>query len=137
MPSANVQVKSYKDLIAWKCAISLVTEIYTATLAFPREETYGLTRQMRRASISIASNIAEGHGRATRGEFAQFLCHARGSLYELETQLVIAQKLCYVRSDNERHLVAAIDELGRILNGLVSSIQRRKLGVTAPLVADP
>jgi four helix bundle protein len=72
-----MQVKSYQDLIAWQKAISLVTEIYTITAQFPGHEIYGLTSQLRRASVSIPSSIAEGHGRATRGEFIQFLGHAR------------------------------------------------------------
>ncbi|MGB8768891.1 MAG: four helix bundle protein, partial [Candidatus Korobacteraceae bacterium] len=78
-----MQVKSHQDLIAWQKAISLVTEVYTMTAQFPGHEIYGLTSQLRRASVSIPSNIAEGHGRATSGEFNQFLCQARGSLCEV------------------------------------------------------
>ena len=85
-----MQVKSYQDLIVWQKALSLVTEVYSMTSTFPRDEIYGLTSQLRRASVSIPSNIAEGHGRATKGEFIQFLCHARGSLCELQTQMFIA-----------------------------------------------
>jgi len=121
-----VPVKSYKDLIAWRKAISLVTDIYASTKDFPTREIYGLSSQMRRAAVSIASYIAEGHGRATAGEFLQFLCHARGSLCELETQIVIARNLSYVTAAGEQALLAATEELGRILNGLVSAIQRRK-----------
>jgi len=69
-----MKVKSYKDLIAWPNAIALVSDVYAVTATFPSREIYGLTNQMRRASVSIASNIAEGHGRATAGEFVQFLC---------------------------------------------------------------
>jgi len=85
-----MQVNRYQDLIAWQKAIALVKNVYEATSGFPQKETFGLTSQMRRSAVSIPSNIAEGQGRATRGEFHQFLGHARGSLYELETQLVIA-----------------------------------------------
>jgi len=81
-----MQVKCFRDLIAWQKAISLVTEVYTVTAQFPGHEIYGLTSQLRRASVSIPSNIAEGHGRATKGEFLQFLCHARGSPCEVQTR---------------------------------------------------
>jgi four helix bundle protein len=117
---------SYRDLIAWQKAISLVTTIYAVTLAFPRVEMYGLVSQLRRASVSIASNIAEGHGRGTAVEFAQFLCLARGSLYEVETQIVIARNLSYLTSEEERNVLRSAAELGRILNGLIGSIRRRK-----------
>jgi four helix bundle protein len=122
-----LRVKSYKDLIAWRKSISLVTDVYASTAGFPTREIYGLSNQMRRAAVSIASNIAEGHGRATAGEFAQFLCQSRGSLCELETQVVIARNLSYVTAEVERELLAASQELGRILNGLISAIQRRKM----------
>ncbi len=84
---------SYRDLIAWQKAIRLALEVYRLTRAFPRDELYGLTSQMRRAAVSIASNVAEGKGRFSCKEFAQFLYRARGSLLELETQLFIASEL--------------------------------------------
>ena len=122
-----MQVKSYQDLIAWEKAISLVTEVYTITAQFPGHEIYGLTSQLRRASVSIPSNIAEGHGRATPGEFIQFLCQARGSLCEVQTQIVIAHRLAYITQEQEQLLIAKTNELGRVLNGLITSIQRKKL----------
>jgi len=121
-----MQVKCFRDLIAWQKAISLVTEVYAVTAQFPGHEIYGLTSQLRRASVSIPSNIAEGHGRATRGEFLQFLCHARGSLCEVQTQIFIARKLGYITQDQEEGLIARADEVGRILNGLITSIERKK-----------
>ena len=121
------RVKSHRDLIAWRKAIALVTEIYNVTLLFPKQELYGLTSQVRRAAVSVASNIAEGHGRTTSGEFVQFLGHARGSLCEMETQIVIARELGYIQMEEEACLIARIDELGRILNGLIDSIKSRKL----------
>jgi four helix bundle protein len=127
MSTLAQEVTSYKDLIAWRQAISLVTEIYRITVQFPKHETYGLSCQLRRASVSIASNIAEGHGRATPGEFTQFLCQARGSLCEVETQVVIARELEYIDRQQGLSLTNNMDELGRVLNGLISSIQRRKL----------
>ena len=86
---------AYRDLIAWRKATALALEIYRATQNFPKDELYGLTSQMRRAAVSVASNIAEGKGRNSRKEFAQFLYRARGSLLELETQLFI-QKNCTI-----------------------------------------
>ena len=83
---------SYEDLIAWQKAVDLVAEVYRATRSFPKDELYGLTAQLRRAAVSIPSNIAEGQGRLSTGEFKQFLGHARGSLYELNPPLRIAEK---------------------------------------------
>ena len=87
--------QSYRDLIAWNKAMELVTEIYRVTHNFPKEELFGLMSQLRRAAVSIPSNIAEGKGRLSKGEFRQFLGNARGSLAELETQILIAQNLNY------------------------------------------
>jgi|SRR3954462_10587038 four helix bundle protein len=86
---------SYRDLIAWQKAILLTTEIYRATAGFPKEETYGLTSQMRRAGVSIASNIAEGHGKIRDGDRRQFLGLSRGSILEIDTQIEIARNLGY------------------------------------------
>ncbi len=122
-----MQVKSHQDLIAWQKAISLVTEVYTITPQFPGHEIYGLTSQLRRASVSIPSNIAEGHGRATPGEFLQSLCQARGSLCEVQTQIVIAHRLAYITEEQGQRFSAKTNELGRILSGLITSIQRKKL----------
>jgi four helix bundle protein len=132
-----MQVKSYKDLVVWQKAISLVIEIYGLTREFPGHEIYGLTSQLRRASVSIPSNIAEGHGRATRGEFNQFLGHARGSLCEVQTQVFIACKLGYVTEVREQAVIAMTDELGRMLNGLIASIERKKLKTSAFLTPNP
>ena len=120
-----MQLKKYQELIAWQKAIALVTEVYSFTSAFPQHEIYGLTSQLRRAAVSIPSNIAEGQGRATKGEFIQFLCHARGSLHEVETQIVIAKNLRYLTAEKEQLLLDALSELGRILNGLIASLQKQ------------
>jgi four helix bundle protein len=122
-----VQLKHYQQLIAWQKAIALVTEIYSATKSFPGDEIYGLTSQLRRAAVSVPSNIAEGQGRATRGEFVQFLCHARGSLYEVETQIAIAMALHYIAVDGRDRLLDRTTELGRILNGLIASLQKKTM----------
>jgi four helix bundle protein len=92
-------VQSYRDLIAWQKAIELVTEIYRATQGFPDRERFGLTSQLRRAAVSVPSNVAEGQGRRSTGEFKQFLGHARGSLLEVETQIFIANNLGYFRKN--------------------------------------
>jgi four helix bundle protein len=122
-----VQLKHYQQLISWQKAIALVTEIYSATKCFPRDEIYGLTSQLRRAAVSVPSNIAEGQGRATKGEFVQFLGHARGSLYEVETQMVIAANLHYLAPDRRNVLSDRIAELSRILNGLIASLQKKTM----------
>ena len=117
-----MKVTNYRELIAWQKAIELVTHVYDETKALPREEIYGLTSQMRRAAVSIPSNIAEGQGRHSTGEFRQFLGNAQGSLYELETQIIIARKLGYLSADSEKSLLTLAAEVGRILNGLDRSL---------------
>ena len=114
--------ESFKQLQVWQRAIQLTLAIYDCTAQFPNTERFGLTNQLRRAAVSVPSNIAEGQGRATKGEFIQFLCHARGSLFELETQTVIARKLGYISSEVEEHLAAKATEVARILNGLLTSL---------------
>ena len=114
--------RSYKDLVAWQKAMDLVTATYRATAAFPREEQFGLTSQLRRAAVSIPSNIAEGQGRLSEKEFRHFLGQARGSLMEVETQLQIAQNLGYTQLLQTSELLKACGEVGRILNGLLASI---------------
>ena len=114
---------SYKDLIVWQRAITLVTEVYRATQSFPRNETYGLTSQLRRSAVSVASNIAEGQGRISKLEFRHFLGVARGSLLEMETQLVIASNLDYVSQDTTDRLSACSGEVSRLLHGLMQSLQ--------------
>jgi four helix bundle protein len=94
----------YKDLKAWRKSVELVLEVYRATQRFPKCELYGLTSQMRRAAVSIPSNIAEGKGRSTDREFALFLCHARGSLLELETQSLVAEQLGYLSENDAKRL---------------------------------
>ena len=115
-------VQSYKDLIVWQKSIVLVTNVYRCTKAFPKDELYGLTSQLRRAAVSVPCNIAEGQGRLSTGEFRQFLGHARGSLHEMQTQLVIAENLgCLVKTDKDR-LTEASAEVDRMLNKLISSL---------------
>jgi len=117
--------RSYRDLVAWQKAMKFVTAIYEVTQRFPSEERYGLTNQLRRASVSVPSNIAEGQARFSQKEFHHFLSMARGSLVEIETQLLIARNLKYLQPARAEDLLATADELGRILNGLISSIKNR------------
>ena len=114
---------SYRDLRVWQRAMDLVVSVYRATQEFPQEELYGLTSQMRRASVSIPSNIAEGKGRSTDRDRALFFCHARGSLLELETQILIAQRLLYLPLLRAEALIKISTELGRMLNSLIQSIR--------------
>lgn len=113
----------YRQLIAWQKAISMVSRAYQLTQGFPREEVYGLTSQMRRAAVSVPSNIAEGQGRRSKGEFCQFLGHAFGSLLELETQVTIANNLGYLGAESADDFLSETEELGRVINGLISSLQ--------------
>ena len=114
---------SYRDLRVWQNAMDLVVSVYEETQGFPKEERYGLTSQMRRASVSIASNTAEGKGRSTDRDRALFFCHARGSLLELETQVLIAQRLQYLTAPCADKLIRTSNELGRMLNSLIQSIR--------------
>jgi four helix bundle protein len=116
---------SYKDLIVWQKSRDLASEVYRSTAAFPKAELYGLTSQVRRAAVSVVSNIAEGQGRLTRGEFQQFLGHARGSLLELETQLAIAVDLKYLAEEDFAQLENRTSEVSRLLNGLLESLRAR------------
>ena len=115
----------YKDLIAWKKAMDLVNAIYDATDAFPKRETYSLTDQVRRAAVSIPSNIAEGQAHYSNREFLHFLRHARGSLAELETQLLVAERRSYLAESRAAELLKQADELSRILSGLINSLKER------------
>ncbi|MGA8149221.1 MAG: four helix bundle protein [Gallionellaceae bacterium] len=115
-------LRSYRELVVWQKAVALVIDVYSITKGFPRDEIYGLTSQLRRSAVSIPSNVAEGQGRATKGEFIQFLCHARGSLFELETQIVIAKALGYIALEVEEQVTTRITEVARILNGLLTSL---------------
>jgi four helix bundle protein len=102
-------------LVVWQRGIELTVAVYKLTSVFPDTEKFGLTNQMRRAAVSIASNVAEGYGRATRGEYLQFLGHARGSCSEVETQIVIAKELGFGSKDQLRKAEELCNEVGRML----------------------
>jgi four helix bundle protein len=118
------EVRSYKDLVAWQKSMDLVTAVYRASQRFPKEEIFGLVSQIRRAAVSIPSNIAEGHARTSKKEFQYFLSNARGSLAELETQLTIAHQLAYIDETGINQLLDRLGEVGRILNGLLAALKR-------------
>jgi four helix bundle protein len=118
-------VQSYRDLVVWKKSMALVLNVYRCTQAFPKIETYGLTSQLRRAVISVPSNIAEGQARLSTGEFRQFLGNARGSLMEVETQILVARDLGYLEENQSDSLLSAAAEVGRIINGLLASLPKR------------
>jgi four helix bundle protein len=118
-------VRSYRDLIAWQKSMDLVTEVYRCTQDFPRTEVYGLVSQLRRASVSVPSNIAEGHARLTTGEFRQFLGHALGSVMEIETQVLIAERLGYLDGTESKRLFVRTTEVGKIIRGLIQSLLQR------------
>ena len=118
---------SYKDLIAWQKGMQLVVAIYDATDRFPSHEQFGLTSQLRRAAVSVPSNIAEGKAHYSNRDFVRFLRHARGSLAEIETQVLIAQQRQYLPVDTSTQLSQRLDELGRILSGLINSLKQQEL----------
>jgi four helix bundle protein len=116
-------MNSYRDLRVWQKAMELVLSLYRETRDFPKEELYGLTQQMRRAAVSIPSNIAEGKGRSTDKDRSLFFCHARGSLLELETQILIATDLGFLNGLVSERLLNLCGETGRMLNALIQSIK--------------
>ncbi|OSZ80838.1 four helix bundle protein [Chitinophagaceae bacterium IBVUCB2] len=113
------EYKTYKDLDVWVKARAFVKEIYLSTKDFPKDELYGLVSQMRRSAISIPSNIAEGYGRQYKKESIQFFHIARGSLYELETQLYIAADLNYLQQAKLPELILLLEECRKLLGGLI------------------
>ena len=115
-------VQSFQELVAWQKAVDFALEGYAVTRKFPDEERYGLRSQLRRASISIPSNIAEGQGRKLPKEFARHLRIAYGSLLEVETQLIISSRLGYIPETSLNQLRAMSSEIGKLINGLARSI---------------
>jgi four helix bundle protein len=118
---------SYRDLKAWQKSMELVAEIYLHTRKFPKDEQFGLAMQLRRAAVSVPSNIAEGKGRSSDKEFNLFLHHARGSLFEVETQLAIAHRLGHLGEPDASQLMRQAGELARMLNGLIHSLKAGKV----------
>lgn len=115
--------QSFKDLVVWQRAIELAVSIYALTSKFPDAERFGLTSQMRRAAVSVGSNIAEGYGRSTKGEYVQFLGHSRGSCSEIETQLVIAKALKFGALADLEIAEKLCADVGRLLGGLMRTLR--------------
>ena len=115
--------QGYRDLVVWQQAMNVAVETYRLTSAFPKDEMFGLTSQMRRAAVSIASNIAEGEGRKSRNEFSHFLGIALGSKSELETQIVLSERVNLLKTSETESIKKFLDDIGKMLTAL-----RRKLG---------
>jgi len=123
MESRAEKSRSYRDLNVWKLSIELVKDIYQVTAKYPPEEIYGLTNQLRRAAVSIPSNIAEGQGRNSIKEFKQFLAIDLGSLAELETQLIISHEIGYLNQENFSKMSASLDDIRKMLKALANSLK--------------
>lgn len=122
------KIQSYKDLVVWRKSMDLVKQVYASSNRFPEDEKFGLSSQMRRSAVSVPSNIAEGWGRSSDKDFTRFLKIAKGSLFELETQIILAQELRFM-SENQS-IYSLIAEVGKMLNALVKFINERlKIGV--------
>ena len=119
---------SYRDLRVWQEAMQLAEVLYAASEHFPQHETYGLRNQMRRAAVSVASNIADGKGHRSDLEFGRFLFHARGSLLELETQIMLAGRLKYLKADTEEELLRITSSVARSLNALIKALKAEASG---------
>ncbi|HEV3279222.1 MAG TPA: four helix bundle protein [Terriglobia bacterium] len=125
-------MNSYEELDVWQKAVALATQLYRATETFPSAERFGLTSQTRRSAVSIPANIAEGWGRGSTKEYIQFLCVARGSLMELETHLMISQGLGYMSKHDYGECRAATQQIGRVLNGLIGALRKRRTKLASP-----
>jgi four helix bundle protein len=118
-------LKSYRDLLVWQKAMELAIKSYKLSSQFPGTEIYGLTSQIRRASVSVPCNIAEGYGRSSRKEYLQFLFVAQGSLKELETQAILAHQLSFVSQESTRELLNESETLGKMLGSLIRSLRAK------------
>jgi len=125
---ARPRVNGYRDLLVWQRAMDLVVAAYRLTKAFPAEERYALVQQVRRSAVSVPSNIAEGHGRNHLGDYLRHLSIARGSVMELDTQLLIAGRMGYVEQVDGDRTLAQSAEVGKMLSGLIRTLQERYHG---------
>jgi four helix bundle protein len=121
-----MRVKQFRDLQVWQKAMTLTREVYLVSQGFPKAEQFGLTSQMRRAGVSVPSNIAEGQGQLTDKAFILYLCRARGSLYELETQAELAESLQFMNRPDLDRILSMCGEVGRMLHGLINSMREDK-----------
>lgn len=116
-------LQSYRELLVWQKAMDLATMVYRLTEPFPKREIYGLAAQLRRAGVSVPSNIAEGYGRGSRREYLQFLTIAQGSLKELETQVLLAERLTYATAAQASRVLSEAEAVGKMLGGLIRSLK--------------
>ena len=123
---ASGEVRHYRDLLVWQKTMAWVEHVYAATRPWPADERFGLTSQVRRAAVSVASNIAEGCARRSTAEFLRFLSIARGSLAEAETQLMLGRRLGYLDDPQLEPLLDAADEISRMLSGLIAKLEDRR-----------
>ena len=124
MENHRTEIRSYRDLIVWQKSIELVKICYQLTETFPQREIYGLSQQLRRASVSVPSNIAEGNGRESKKDYIHFLNISRGSLKETETQLIIAETLGFIKSNELETVLDKTGEIGFLLNNLIRSLKK-------------
>ena len=120
-----MEIKSFRDLIVWQKAMDFVVDVYKATASFPSDERFGLTFQLRKAAVSVPSNIAEGHGRQGTREFLNFLSIAYGSHNEAQTQIMIAERLTFLTSDRTAQLLSLAAEVAKLMNGLCKSLKAK------------
>lgn len=118
-------MRTHKDLEVWQQSMRMVTSVYELTKEFPKEEMYGLTNQIRRAAVSVPSNIAEGAARHSRKEFIQFLYIALGSTMEVDTQIIISKNLGYLDNEKRLKLCNRINDIGKMINGLIKYLKER------------
>ena len=123
---AKDDINSYRDLLVWQRAMDLAVLCYSLTRAFPKEEAFGLTSQVRRSSASVAANIAEGHGRENSGSFVQFLRVAQGSLKETETHLLLSQRVGLLPTAQATQAMKTCDEIGKMLRSLIRAVQDKQ-----------
>ena len=116
-------LQSYRELLVWQKAMELATMVYRLTEPFPKREIYGLAAQLRRAGVSVPSNIAEGYGRGSRREYLQFLTIAQGSLKELETQVLLAERLTYATAVQASRVLSEAEAVGKMLGSLIRSLK--------------
>jgi len=119
-------LRNYKELVVWQKGKNFAAQIYRATEVFPRAERFGLTSQIRRSATSVPANIAEGWGRGSTGEYVQFLLIARGSLMEMETHLIIAADLAYLKPEELESFQRQIEGIGQMLNRLIQALKNRQ-----------
>ncbi len=122
------EIRSYRDLIAWQKGVELCKQVYSVSALFPDAERFGLTAQVRRAAVSVPSNIAEGYGRRRRQDYVRFLDMALGSAYEVETQLILARELGFVETGDVGPCMDLVQEVGRVLFGLARSLSENDSG---------